>query len=77
MERSIVSASPRLQGLLLRLAHYDMNIEFLQGKENVIADALSRVCPLLSNNFKIKDSNIDVIPIHQITQSAPVSKTRL
>ena len=43
---SIVSASQRLQRLLLGLAHYDINIEFLQVKENVIADALSRVCPL-------------------------------
>ena len=76
-KKSIVSASPRLQRLLLRLAHYDINIEFLQGKENVIADALSRVCPLQSNNSKVKDSNIDVIPVHHITQSGPVSKARL
>ena len=46
--KSIVSTSPRLQRLLLRLAHYDLNIEFLRGKENVIADVLSRVCPLQS-----------------------------
>ena len=76
-KKSIVSASPRLQRLLLRLAHYDINIEFLRGKENVIADALSRVCPLQSNNSKVKDSNIDVIPLHHITQSALVSKARL
>ena len=76
-KKSIVSASPRLQRLLLRLAHYDLNIEFLRGKENIIADALSRVCPLQSTNPKTIDSNIDVIPVHHITQSAPVSKTRL
>ena len=76
-KKSIVSDSPRLQRLLLRLAHYDINMEFLWGKENVIADVLSRVCPLQSNNSKIKDSNIDVIPIHHITQSAPVSRTKL
>ena len=76
-KKSVVSASPRLQRLLLRLAHYDINIEFLQEKENVIADALIRVCPLQSNNSKIKDSNIDVIPVHHITQTALVSKTRL
>ena len=69
-KKSIVSASPRLQRLLI-------NIEFLQGKKNVIADAVSRVCPLQSNNSKINDSNIDVIPMHHITQSALVSKTRL
>ena len=76
-KKSIVSASPRLQRLLLRLANYDINIEFLCGKENVIADALSRVCPLQSNNSKLKESNIDDIPVHHITQSAPVSKAKL
>ena len=39
--------------------------------------SLSRVCPLQSNNAKVKDSNTDVIPVHHITQSAPVSKARL
>ena len=76
-KKSIVSASPRLQRLLLSLAHYDINIEFLWGKENVIVDAPSRVCSLQSNNSKVKDTNIDVIPIHHITQTALVSKARL
>ena len=76
-KKSIVSTSPRLQRLLLRLAHYDLNIEFLRGKENVIADALSRVCPLQSTHPKTIDSNIDVVPVHHITRSTPVSKTRL
>ena len=49
-KKSVVSASPRLQRLLLRLAHYQINMEFPHGKENVIADALSRVSPLQSNN---------------------------
>ena len=62
---------------MLRLAHYDINIEFLHGKENVIADALSRVCPLQSNNSNPKECNIDVIPVHSITQSVPVSEARL
>ena len=57
-KKCIVSASPRLWRLLLRLAHYDINMEFLCRKENVIADALSRVCPLQSNNSKIKESTL-------------------
>ena len=76
-KKSIVSVSPRLQRLLLRLAHYDLNIGFLRGKENVVVDALSRDCPLQSRDSKTKDSNIDVIPVHHITQTALVSKTRL
>ena len=43
----------------------------------MVADALSRVCPLQSSDSKTKDSNIDVIPVHHITQTALVSKTRL
>ena len=43
----------------------------------MVADALSRVCPLQSSNSKTKESNIDVILVHHITQTAPVSKTRL
>ena len=38
---------------------------------------LSRVCPLQSSNSKTNDSNIDVIPVHHIMQTALVSKTRL
>ena len=76
-KKSIVSVSLRLQRLLLRLAHYDLNIEFLRGKENVTVDALSRVCPLQSTHPKTLHSNIDVIPVHHITWSVPVSKTRL
>ena len=73
-KKLIVSASPRLQRLQLRLAHYDINIH---GKENVIADALSRVSPLQFSNSKTKESNIDIIPVHHITQNASVSQTRL
>ena len=43
----------------------------------MVPDALSRVCPLQSRDSKNKDSNIDVIPVHHITQTAPVRKTRL
>ena len=43
----------------------------------MITDALSRLCPLQSTNRKAIDSNIDGIPVHHITQSAPVNKTRL
>ena len=42
-KKTIAISSPRLQRLLLRLAQYDVHIEYLRGKENVIADALSRV----------------------------------
>ena len=42
-KKTIANSSPRLQRLLLRLAQYDVHIEYLRGRENVIADALSHV----------------------------------
>lgn len=44
--KSIATASPRLQRLLLRLARYEIQVEFICGKDNSIADVLSRVDPL-------------------------------
>ena len=56
-----------------------MHIEYLRGKENIIADALSRVAPL---NPELQDyatilTNVEKIPVHYITQIAPASPERL
>ena len=42
-KKSIATASPRLQRLLLRLARYEIQVEFICGKDNSIADALYKV----------------------------------
>ena len=64
-KKSIASSSPRQQRLLLRLSHYDVDIEYLKGKENFKADALSRVSPQLVREGK---TNRDVIPVHMLTE---------
>ena len=77
-KKSIATTSPRLQRLLLRLAHYDVDIKYLKGKSNVIADACSQVSPL--TEYKKSDRSFgtrDVIPVHQISSTTPVSKLRL
>ena len=78
-KKTIVTSSPRLQRLLLRLAQYDVHIEYLRGKENVIAYALSRVASAKTKHTDYTDSlsNIERIPVHQITQIAPASPERL
>ena len=78
-KKTIATSSPRLQRLLLRLAQYDVHIEYLRGKENVIADALSRVTAIKTKQTDCSDSlsNIERIPVHQITQIAPASPERL
>ena len=74
-KKTIATSSPRLQRLLLRLAQYDVHIEYLRGRENVIADALSHVGPLApeSQDYVTSLNNVEKIPVHQITQIAPAS----
>ena len=64
---------------MLRLAQYDVHIEYLRGKENIIADALSHVGPLApeSQDYASSLNNVEKIPVHQITQIAPASNERL
>ena len=78
-KKTIATSSPRLQRLLLRLAQYDVHIEYLRGKGNIIADALSHVGPLApeSQDYASSLNNVEKIPVHQITQTAPASKERL
>ena len=53
--------------------------EYLRGKENMIADALSRVTSLNSEytDYNNSLSNIEKIPVHQITQTALASLEKL
>ena len=37
------TASPRIQRLLLRMSRYNVKLEYIAGRHNVIADALSRI----------------------------------
>ena len=43
-QKSLASASPRLQQMLLQLQRYDVTIRYRPGKEMLLTDALSR-CP--------------------------------
>ncbi|PFX13811.1 Retrovirus-related Pol polyprotein from transposon opus [Stylophora pistillata] len=74
-EKSIVCYQPRLQRLLLRLSQYDVNIEYLKGKDNVVADALSRVSP--QQTPKEGKYEEDFIPVHKLTEVIPADSTRV
>ena len=60
---------------MLKLAQYDVHIEYIRGRENLIADAFSRVTPLKpeSQDYVTSLTNIEKIPVHHITQIALAS----
>ena len=74
-KKSIVCNSPRLQRLLLRLSQYNVSIEYLKGKDNIVADALSRVSP--QPIPKEGEEAEDFIPVHMLTEEIPADSTRV
>ncbi len=53
----------------MKLSTHDIEVEYLKGKENIIADALSRVSPLKPKPDDITEYM--AIPVHQITTQFP------
>ena len=74
-KKSIASTSARIQRLLLRLLQYDIDIHYLPGKMNVIADALSRVSPLPPKVTDVKTMNC--IAENELSINIPASKTKM
>ena len=73
-KKSIPSASPRLQRLLLNMASYNVEMKYIQGKTNVIADVLSRVCCMESAD---EGQGIPLSEDDAITHTLPASPDKL
>ena len=69
-KKSIASTSTRVQRLLLRLLQYDIDIQYLPGKRNVIADA-----PLPPKATDIKA--INCIAENELSVNIPAPKTKM
>ena len=74
-KKSIASTSTRVQRLLLRLLQYDMDIQYLPGKGDMIAGALSGVSPLLPKVTDIK--TINCIAENELSVNIPASKNKM
>ena len=70
-----VNCKHKHKRLVLRLLRYDIDIQYLSGKRNVIADALSRVSPLPPKVTDIKA--INCIPENELSVNIPASKTKM
>ena len=74
-KKPMSSTSARVQRLQLRLLQYDIDIHYLPGKNNVIADALYRVSPLPPKAADIKA--INCIARNEISINILASKTKM
>ena len=73
-KKSISSAPPRLQRLLLKMAKYNVQIRYIQGKSNVIADALSRISHM---EPPAEDNEIPLVELDTISRTLPSSPAKL
>ena len=73
-KKPVSSTSARVQRLLLRLLKYDIDLQYLPRKKNVIADARSRVSPLAPKDTDVK--SINCIASNELTINIPATTTR-
>ena len=73
--REVHLSSIRQQRLLLKVHEYDVTLEYLKGKDNCVADALSRM-PVATEDPQPQDTET-TIPVHAITSTVNASESRL
>ena len=73
-KKSIASALPHLQCLLLCMSNYKINIVYIPGNTNVVADALSCLCFCESPK---RNSSEPVIEVDMVSQHLPATPAKL
>ena len=59
-KKSLVSAPPRLQHVLLRLANYNVELQWIPGKEMIFSDHLSCIIVVGDNSNKPSCEGLDL-----------------
>ena len=62
------------QRLLLKMAKYNVEMRYIQGKTNVVVDALSRVCCMEPPK---EDQGVTLLEVNVITNTLPASPAKL
>jgi hypothetical protein len=74
-KKTVSETTPRLQRLMLRLHRYDIDVQYLKGQQNVIAEALSRVSPLPPSQEDM--DHLDLVSIHYLQEIQPIGVNAL
>ena len=74
-KKPVTSINARVQRLLLRLPKYDIDLQYLPWKKNVIADALSKVSPLVPKRCRWKVYKLYCIQWTHYKHSCNYNKT--
>ena len=76
MKKPLVSTSPRLQRLPLRLQKYEVNITYVTGKYMYVADTLSRA--FLDEQHTDTDLKDDIeVMVHSLITNLPMTQKKL
>ena len=68
LRKPMATAPLRLQAMMLKLSGYDLKVEYLPGKKQVLADMLSRASP---NEAPPEEEDIQVNMLERISISEP------
>ena len=75
MKKPLANTPPRIQRLLIRLQKYQLRVQYIPGKDLIIADTLSRAPHIPKQDIDLTD-DIEVI-VHTIVENLPISSERL
>ena len=68
VRKPLHKAPKRLQGMMLRLIQYDIEVVYKKGKEMYIADTLSRACLPEDIRYKDKFASINAVSHFRIRE---------
>ena len=75
MKKALQNTPPRLQRMLLVLQKYDMDLKYLAGKENILADTLSRAS-LEETTEDIAEEELEA-QVHMVYANAPATNEKM
>ena len=74
MKKPLQNTPPRLQRMLFSLQKYDIDLVYLAGKENILADTLSRAH--LETTEEIAEEELEA-QVHIVYENAPATNVKM